>query len=113
MAQGSTRCLAADIFYYNSISDALPSATSSELIQDFQVGDKIDVSKIDANTTKGGNNAFSFIGDAAFTGAAGELRVSVVGTDTIVQANVNADLVADFQIRLTGVVPLTAIDFIL
>jgi Ca2+-binding RTX toxin-like protein len=101
-----------DLFVYNDISDAQPSTTSSELIQDFQVGDKIDVSKIDANTTKGGNGTFSFIADAAFT-AAGQLRVFVDGTDTIIQANVDANLGADFQVRLTGVLALHDTDFIL
>ena len=100
-----------DVFGYNASTDA--PTTSSELIQDFQVGiDKIDVSKIDANTTKGGNGTFSFIADFAFT-AAGQLRVFVDGTDTIIQANVDANLGADFQIRLTGAPVLHATDFIL
>ena len=102
-----------DVFAYNAITDALPPTTSSELIQDFQVGiDKIDVSNIDANTTKGGNGTFSFIADSAFT-AAGQLRVFVDGTDTIIQANVDANPGADFQIRLTGVLALHDTDFIL
>jgi Ca2+-binding RTX toxin-like protein len=103
----------ADTFDYNNIADAPVSATTSELIKDFQIGiDKIDLSNIDANTTKGGNGTFAFIGDVAFTGA-GQLRAFLDGADTIIQANVDANLAADFQIRLTGTLPLTSADFIL
>ncbi|WP_439543499.1 beta strand repeat-containing protein [Hyphomicrobium sp.] len=91
-----------------------------DIITDFTPGtDKIDVSAIDANTKLGGDQAFSFLGAAAFTGVAGQLvyaRFDLAGTAndrTIVYADVNGDRLADMQIDLAGLKFLTSGDFIL
>ncbi|MCB1659412.1 MAG: tandem-95 repeat protein, partial [Pseudomonadales bacterium] len=65
-------------------------------------GDKLDVSKIDANSALAGNQNFSFIGEQAFSNTAGELRFS----QRLLQGDINGDGVADFEIKLVGVLEL-------
>jgi Ca2+-binding RTX toxin-like protein len=87
---------------------------SADRITDFAQGtDVIDLGFVDADTTAGGNQAFNFVGNAAFSSTAGELRYFDDGTDTWVQADTNGDGMADFEIALTGVLTLVATDFIL
>lgn len=86
----------------------------ADLIADFssEEGDIIDLSAIDA--IKGAaDDAFTFIGEAAFSGTAGELQVYSLGEDTFVAGDVNGDGVADFLIRVEGQVELTSADFVL
>jgi hypothetical protein len=59
-----------------------------------------------------GDQAFAFLGTAAFT-AAGQLRYSFDGVNTLVQGNVDASLGADFEILLLGNYTLAASDFVL
>ncbi|HEY0013608.1 MAG TPA: calcium-binding protein [Allosphingosinicella sp.] len=88
--------------------------TDADTIADFAAGtDKIDVSGWDANTSAGGDQAFTFVGTAAFSGAAGELRYYDDGVNTYVLGDINGDSFADFEIVLNGVVAPTASDFIL
>ena len=60
------------------------------------------------------NDAFTFLAarGAAFTGA-GQVRWYQSGGNTFVEANVDANLGADFQVQLTGLKTLTAGDFVL
>ncbi|WP_353641205.1 hypothetical protein [Mesorhizobium sp. WSM2239] len=57
--------------------------------------DLIDLATIDANTLVAGNQAFSFIGSAAFSGVAGQLRYTNYSGNVIIDADVNGDSVAD------------------
>ncbi|PSJ16584.1 calcium-binding protein, partial [Nitrosomonas supralitoralis] len=99
-----------DIFLYQA-SVSHSNATNRDTIIDFVSGiDTINLSAIDANTTVGGNNAFVFIGAAAFS-AAGQLRY--VPATGLLEANVNAGLAADFQISLLGAPTLLATDIVL
>lgn len=75
--------------------------------------DKIDLRDVDSNTGVAGDQAFSFIGTAAFSGVAGELRWAFNGTDTWLQGDLTGDGVADFEIVFTGNVTLFATDFYL
>ena len=59
---------------------------------------RIDLSTIDANTHKHGNQAFHFIGSHHFGHNAGELRYS----SHIVQGDVNGDGKADFDIHVNA-----------
>jgi Ca2+-binding RTX toxin-like protein len=104
----------ADRFVYAATGDAVAGG-SSEIITDFSQGsDKIDLSGIDADTGTGGDQAFSFIGTAAFSNVAGQLRYATTpsGSRTI-YGDVNGDGVTDFQLQLTGSITLAAGDFIL
>jgi Ca2+-binding RTX toxin-like protein len=81
---------ARDIVRFTAMSDSSPlGGTSSDLIFNFAQGsaataDRIDLSAIDANTAASGNQAFIFRGTGAFSSAAGEVRLNVVGPDTLV-----------------------------
>ncbi|HEX8468898.1 MAG TPA: calcium-binding protein [Allosphingosinicella sp.] len=90
------------------------TGAAADRITDFATGaDIVDVSAWDANRNVAGNQAFTFIGGAAFSGTAGELRTYFDGVDTWAQADRNGDSVADFEIRFDGSVSLAASDFIL
>ncbi|HEX9948285.1 MAG TPA: calcium-binding protein [Allosphingosinicella sp.] len=90
------------------------TGAAADRITDFAVVvDQIDLSAIDANAGLAGDQAFSFIGTAAFSGTAGELRHAFDGTDTWLQADVDGDSVADFEIVFTDDVYLIASDFYL
>jgi Ca2+-binding RTX toxin-like protein len=86
-----------------------------DTITDFSTaqGDVIDLTGIDANTTVAGDQAFTFIGTAAFHNVAGELRYVVVGANVTVTGDTNGDGVADFTLNLTGVQSLASTDFLL
>jgi hypothetical protein len=75
--------------------------------------DLMDVHSIDANVSRSGNQAFKWIGKAAFSGKAGELRAYFDGADTIVKGNVDGDKYAEFQVRIIGKHALNAADFVL
>ena len=110
----------ADTFRFESIFDSPTGATTRDVITDFLRGvDRIDVSAIDANFYASGDQAFAFIGAGQFSTAnTGQIRSEVFlrndGTGvTLIQADVNGDRVADFEIELRGTFTLTASDFIL
>jgi Ca2+-binding RTX toxin-like protein len=75
--------------------------------------DKIDLAGIDANTALAGDQAFTFIGSAAFHNIAGELRFAVAGGGLAVQGDTNGDGIADFTLNLSGVSTLVSGDFFL
>lgn len=80
---------------------ALGAATANlATLMDFDPlgGETIDLSLIDANSTVVGNDAFTYIGNAKFSGTPGEVRWQVQGTDILVQGNVNANLTPELTI---------------
>ncbi|AFL51454.1 putative protease [Sinorhizobium fredii USDA 257] len=97
----------ADKFIFRALSDS--SAVSSDTVFDFLLSeqDRIDLSAIDANSSVAGNQAFSFIGVAAFSGSAGQLRVVKQTSDTYIYGDLNGDKVADLKIHLDDAVTLT------
>ncbi|HEX6376848.1 MAG TPA: calcium-binding protein [Allosphingosinicella sp.] len=97
------------IGYYESQTGA-----SADIITDFTSGtDIIDLSGWDADINTAGNQAFTFIGSAAFSNTAGELRTYFDGVNSWVQGDISGDGVADFDIRLDGNVTPVSSDFIL
>ena len=75
---------------------------TGDVILDFTSRDVIDLHLIDANSAQANDQAFSFIGSSAFT-AAGQLRYTLDGIgNTLLQADINGDHVADFQMTLQG-----------
>ncbi|HEX8225761.1 MAG TPA: cadherin domain-containing protein [Allosphingosinicella sp.] len=105
--------LGKDQFVYNAAGESAPGA--HDVITDFSraQADRISLSGIDANTGLSGNQAFTFIGAAAFSGVAGQLRYATSGGVTLVSGDVNGDGVADFQLELTGTLAPVASDFVL
>jgi hypothetical protein len=65
---------------------------------------------LDADTALAGNQAFSFIGTAAFS-AAGQLRYDAAAG--VLYGSVDADGDAEFAVLLTGVSNLATTDFFL
>ncbi len=61
----------------------------------------------------GGNQAFTFIGDDAFSGKAGELRYQKAASDTYVYADVNGDRKADFAIHFDDALSFSKGHFLL
>ncbi|WP_373505136.1 hypothetical protein [Aestuariivirga sp.] len=106
----------ADVFDFNSTADSAADESSRDLITDFETRiDDIDLFNIDANSTLGGNQAFTFIRAADFTNVAGQLRFANFGGSdyTVVEGDVNGDGMADFSIGLLGTIALVARDFVL
>jgi len=97
-----------DRFVFNTLGE-LGKGFDSDTISDFNSlqGDKLDLSKLDANLLTAFTDSFSFIDSNDFT-AAGQLRF----VDQVLYGNVNGDLGADFEIQLVGVNTLTANDLI-
>jgi Ca2+-binding RTX toxin-like protein len=102
-----------DVFRYEGVSDSTPTITDT--IEDFAAGDRVDLSRIDANAGLAGDQAFSFIGNAAFGNHAGELRYeNLTGTTWRVEGDTNGDGAADFELLLVADSdPITAGDFML
>jgi Ca2+-binding RTX toxin-like protein len=104
-----------DRFVFVRQADGGKTVATSDLITDFTRGqDVIDLFGIDARTTNAApNDAFTFIGAAAFTNVAGQMRYSSAAGVTTLLMDVNGNGTADMAIRLTGTLALTAQDFIL
>jgi Ca2+-binding RTX toxin-like protein len=94
----------ADVFVFLAASDS--GAAEPDLITDFTSGsDRIDLSGIDTDALAAGDQAFVFVGGAAFSGLAGELRLA---TDQL-QGDLDGDGLADFVLAfdlVTGQAPL-------
>ncbi len=104
----------ADIFAFFD-EDFASLASSTDRIADFSRsdGDRIDLSALDAMMGTPENESFAFIGAAAFSGAAGELRCVQRNGFAVIQGDTNGDGLADFGIRVDGLIDLTAADFML
>ena len=91
-------------------------STARDTIADFASGDRIDLSAIDARTGTAANDAFGFIGEAAFTGVAGQLRVGSDGAGGwLIEGDINGDGLRDLVIAvdMAGDLPPVASDFVL
>jgi Ca2+-binding RTX toxin-like protein len=105
----------ADTFDFSHLQNAIVRLGE---VLDFSAtrGDKLDLSKIDANGNPlDGNQDFHFIGGDAFHGTAtsgstfaGELRFS----QRLLQGDLNGDGKADFEIKLVGVLDLNHDDIL-
>lgn len=104
-----------DTFRYLALTDSQNTAGQLDTIFDFDdaAGEKLDLSALDANAISAGDQAFAFIGTAAFSGVAGQLRYAAAGSDTLVSADVNGDSNADFAVLLKGTHMLGAGNFAL
>ncbi|HEY8275989.1 MAG TPA: M10 family metallopeptidase C-terminal domain-containing protein [Methyloceanibacter sp.] len=98
-----------DFFIFKSVTDSGRGADRDQIL-DFShaEGDKIDLSIIDANTHRGGNQKFAFIGAKAFGDHEGQLRFK----GGVLAGDVNGDGRADFEIHVNAASLLKA-DFTL
>ncbi len=98
----------ADHFIFRAVGDA-PVGVNKTTIGDFTpADDRLDLSAIKTN----GGHDLTFIGSAAFSGAAGQVHQTSSGGVTIIEGDVNGDSVADFQIQLNGAPSLQSSNFI-
>jgi len=93
----------ADTFVWSSIDDIAPPAWP-DYILDFNraEGDRLHLGGIDANENAGGNQAFTFIGTAAFSGAPGEVRYYNANGETYIELQTDSSTDVDGWIRLLG-----------
>lgn len=61
-------------------SDAPTNGASHEIIYDYEDGEVLDFSAIDADWTRPGNQAFTFVRDGQFNGRPGEMITDLLGT---------------------------------
>ncbi|WP_198836303.1 calcium-binding protein [Paracoccus sp. IB05] len=103
----------ADTFYFSDASESPVDVAGRAWIMDFKAGeDFINLSAIDADTLTDGRQVFTFIGNTAFSGTAGELRYD--RATWLVTGDTDGDGLADFSIVLAhGPTGITATDFIL
>ena len=105
-----------DTFDFNSRSETGLVSTTQDVITGFARGqDRIDLSTIDANTARSGNQSFSapVVGNH-FSGAfsrAGQLYFDREAD--VLYGNTDADAAAEFSIQITGLSTLSATDLIL
>lgn len=99
----------ADVFVFTALADS--RTFDADTIFDFSrlEGDRIDLSRIDANNGIAGNQAFQFIGASSFSGQAGELRFA----NGLLQVDVNGDRAADMAVNINNLASMIAADFIL
>ncbi|QAY77741.1 type I secretion C-terminal target domain-containing protein [Sphingosinicella sp. BN140058] len=106
-----------DLFDYRAASDS--TAAARDRIGDFAAGDQILLQAIDADGAAGnGDSAFRFVGAAAFSHSAGELRASAatgIPNGWLVEGDVNGDGIGDLSILVVATpgYQLSAADFVL
>ena len=104
----------ADQFIFNFTIESRVGEQVRDTITDFDLGDRINLSNIDADTTLADDQAFTFIEAAGFSGTQSEVRVqSISGDDVVVEVDQNADGIADMEILVIDGSGLDANDFIL
>jgi Ca2+-binding RTX toxin-like protein len=104
-----------DIFIYSDVAESPVGPAVADLIVDFVPGaDRIHLAGIDANTLLAGHQAFGWGGQstAVMRNGVTWFQDAASGT-TIVRLEVNGDPVADAEIRLSGLLTLSASDFVL
>jgi Ca2+-binding RTX toxin-like protein len=104
----------ADRFVYSLFGES-PAGILRDIIVDFDQGDLIDLSRIDADAALAGNQAFTFIGEQAFSSvdASGQVRCEFTNSYTMIYASVDADADAEFEIRLASYTPFSESDLLL
>ncbi|WP_323013454.1 VCBS domain-containing protein, partial [Devosia sp.] len=104
-----------DTFVYLSTNDSVAGAATRDVIADWNAGDKIDLSAIDADSLAGGHQTFQFSSDNSISESvdAGHVRSFILAGRTYVIASADGDNHREFQIEILGEHVLTADDFIL
>lgn len=103
----------ADVFLFRRTADSGLGTTLRDLILGFEAGsDLVDLTQIDANASTSGNQAFAWIGTAAFGSIAGQLRV-LAGANSILQGDVNGDGLADFELQFNAMATVSQNDILL
>jgi Ca2+-binding RTX toxin-like protein len=102
-----------DTFLYRTAGESSITTTTRDFIRDWATGDKIDLALIDASTVTAGDQAFTFIGTAAFSNVAGQLHQIARPDQTIIEADLDGNGTSDFSIAIKGTIIFAASDFVL
>ena len=103
-----------DLFILSQGKDSGPYANTRDIITDFNQaeGDRIDLRRMDGDTTVDGDGVF-FLAGSAFTNTPGELiQFSDGNGNTILAGDSSGDGFPEFEILLQGGPVLTSADFI-
>jgi Ca2+-binding RTX toxin-like protein len=92
----------ADVFLWSSIDDLGLTVATTDWVLDMyaEEGDRLDLSGIDANVYTPGDQAFTFIGMAPFSGRPGEIRYYQAGDETFLQLQTGTSTDIEGLIRL-------------
>jgi Ca2+-binding RTX toxin-like protein len=103
----------ADVFRFTSLNELGNTEETADVIVDFNTKqkDKIDLSGIDANEDKSGDQAFTLVKGFSDTDATGQLFFDA--KTQMIYGSTNADSDPEFVIMLNGVTSLKAADFVL
>jgi hypothetical protein len=105
-----------DIFVFARGGD-MDGSDKVDIFMDFEHGaDKFDLRPIDANEKKSGDQAFAFIGEAAFgSKSPGQLRAAYDAEKnvTVVQLNTDNDSSPEYWFQVAGRHSFTSADFLL
>lgn len=91
----------ADLFLYRSALEAGHGVRGRDRILDFSHEDRLDLSLIDANLSRPGDQPFAWIGDREFS-APGQLRYSVLNGQGLLKGNALGSSSPEFTLVLEG-----------
>ena len=94
----------ADTFAWTDTAETGATAATADTVSDFSLaqGDRINLSGIDADVYAKGEQAFTFIGTAAFSGAPGEIRYYQSGGNTYIEMQTGTSVDVEGVIMLSG-----------
>jgi serralysin len=95
----------ADRFSWLFITETGNTQTTADVITDFdpEEDDRISLGEIDADVYAAGNQEFTFIGMASFTGTPGEINYYHDGGNTYIQLQTGTSADVEGMIRLDGI----------
>ncbi len=107
----------ADTFAFSSLADTVGTGGAIDRVFDFSrtQGDTIDLSAIDADPTRAGQQTFTFIGTDAFGTGGADYQVRVTGSqngNSYIQFDTDHDGRTDYTIFVHSDAPLTSGDIV-
>ena len=104
-----------DTFVYVRADSSLSSPERRDVITDFAADDRIDLSRVDADSRQSGLQPFTWIGARAFYGVAGQLRLEQNRRQNhaLLQGDLDGNGSSDFEVMLMGPVQFSASNLIL
>jgi Ca2+-binding RTX toxin-like protein len=94
-----------DSFCWDETTETGTTEGTADVITDFNIaeGDRINLGLVDADAYTDGNQAFSFIGQSAFSGTPGEINYYHAGGNTYIQLQTGTSVDVEAVICLQGI----------
>ncbi|WP_216910817.1 M10 family metallopeptidase C-terminal domain-containing protein [Synechococcus sp. CCY 0621] len=104
-----------DTFVYVRADSSLSHPQLRDVITDFAADDRIDLSRVDADSDRAGLQHFTWIGSREFYGEAGQLRIQQNRgqNDILLQGDTDGNGKSDFEVMLMGPLLFSASNLIL